>query len=87
MKFEQVPVETVNKAFRRSKLQVSLEAFLDMEVPVVRCDIQPGEYVNVNSARSAYHKRAKALGYPIKLVIICGKLYMINLSLIDGVEK
>lgn len=84
MRFEQVPVETVNKAFHRSKLQVSLEAFLDMEVPVVRCDIQPGEYVSVNSARNAYNKRAKALGYPIKLVTICGKLYMINLSLIEG---
>ena len=80
MRFEKVSPETVNRLFRQTKLQETLDRFMACEEAAVRMVFAPGEYANVHSAQSSYHAAIKRLRYPIAAKVLAGDLYLIKLT-------
>lgn len=84
MKLEKVSQETVNQLFRATKLQQSLEEFLNSGETAMKCVLSPGEYANLTSAQSSYHSAIKRLKYPVAARVLNGNLYLIRVEPVKG---
>lgn len=80
MKFEKVNPDIVNKLFRATKLQRSLEEFLNSGETAMKCVFAEDEYSNLKSAQSSYRAAIRRLGYPIAARTMNGSLYLIHLD-------
>lgn len=83
MRLERVSSEIVNRLFRATKVQQSLDDFSRMDDNVVRCVLAPGEYTTIRSAQQVYQKAIQRMGYRMVARVLAGDLYLIKLSTKD----
>ena len=79
MKLEPVSMEVVNKSYRPTKIQRTLDEFSQMDAQAVKVAFEPGEYKNAASAQSTYYRAIQRLKYPMKTQVSKGELYLIKL--------
>ena len=71
--------EIPNNWHRPYKCQGVLEEFLSMHTPAVKLDIGD-EWKNQKSAYSVLWKAAKRFGYPVKVRMVRGEVYLIRIG-------
>ena len=79
-----VPVDKLpeRKPKRLYKRRIDiLKEFLKMNVKYARADFNTLEYSCAKDTRSAMDQTAKTYGLPVKVKLINGELYLINLEL------
>lgn len=72
MKLEPVSMEVVNKLYRPTKIQRTLDEFSQMDAQAVKVVLGPGEYKNTASAQSTYSKAIRRFKYPMKVQVSKG---------------
>lgn len=72
-------LEVVNKLYRPTKIQRTLDEFSQMDAPAVKVAFEPGEYKNTASAQSTYYRAIRRFKYPMKVQVSKGELYLIKL--------
>ena len=80
MKLVYTDVLPNQKFHRPTKLQATLEEFLNSGEKIARCVFSEGEYASINSAQRSYKIAIDRLRYPIIARTINGVLYLIRVS-------
>lgn len=87
MKFEKLTnTNLVNKLYRPTKLQKTLEYFMSLEEPVMYVTDHPG-YSSFRSMRSSFMTAIRRLGFPIYLRQLEGRMYFIRTDMGNLLDK
>lgn len=73
-----VAVDMVPGKYENHKLKKTWREFMGMNVKIAKAELDIGEYASPSVARSVWGISIKRFGYPIKLKLRNGEIYLIR---------